>query len=324
MEPLSSTACNPAPRKHITPTPRPTSSPELGVPVTLPTPYQAVAPELDLQQALRSAKSNDLLPPRLEDKTLGELGSRFVEDLRRRLDRGTYDPQPSYSVAVPKSTVGTRPAALVSLSDRLILTAIVNALAPRIETFLLGSDIVYWPRAVAVDKRWAEFERSVLGSDPSYVVRGDVAGFYESIHHEHLIDAVIRATGMRSLADALAHFLLRLMGRARGLPQGLRESDAMATVYLASLDFRMVQSGFRYARHGDDIRVGVKSYDEGRRAVECVEKELRTLGLLLNSAKTRVLRRATYQKEMSSFHDVHNRTRTTILGAKVLRARAGY
>ena len=280
-------------------------------------PYQAIAEKLDLDAALNRVGPNDLLPARLEDKTPGELGSRFVQDLRRRIDRGAYDPQPSYAVAVPKSTVGTRPAALVSLTDRVVLSAIVDVLVPRIENFLLGPDIVFWPRGVSAEKRWQDFERSVVQPEYRYVVRGDVAGFYESVDHQQLADAVVQATGMRDMTDALVHLLRRILGRGRGLPQGLSSSDALATVYLAKLDFCMVQEGFRYARHGDDLRVGVKRYDDGRRAVERIETELRGLGLLLNGSKTRVLRQATYAGEMSSFENIRERARNRIVDTKV-------
>ena len=280
-------------------------------------PYQAIAEKLDLDAALDRVRPNDLLPSRPEDKTRGELGSRFVQDLRRRIDRGAYDPQPSYAVAVPKSTVGTRPAALVSLPDRVVLSAIVDALAPRIESFLLGSDIVFWPRGVSAETRWQDFEGYVVQPEYGYVVRGDVAGFYESVEHEQLAAAVIQATGMRDMADALVHLLQRILGCRRGLPQGLSSSDPLATVYLAKLDFCMVQDGFRYVRHGDDLRVGVKKYDDGRRAVQRIETELRGLGLLLNGSKTRVLRQTTYAGEMRSFEDVHERTRDRIVDMKV-------
>ena len=104
------------------------------------------------------------------------------------------------------------------------------------------------------------------------------------------------------------------MGCGRGLPQGLSSSDALATVYLSRLDFCMVREGFRYARYGDDIRVGVKSYDDGRKAVECIEKELRGLGLLLNASKTLVLRRTTYEKEMALVDDAEHQA-----GRKVVK-----
>ena len=170
---------------------------------------------------------------------------------------------------------------------------------------------------VATDKRWQDFERSVVQPEYRYVVRGDIAGFYESVDHEQLAGAVIQATGMRDMADALVHLLRRILGCRRGLPQGLSSSDPLATVYLAKLDFCMVQDGFRYVRHGDDVRVGVKRYDDGRRAVERIETELRGLGLLLNGSKTRVLRQATYAREMSSFENVRERARNGIVDMKV-------
>ena len=140
-------------------------------------PYQLVSESLDLKAALRSLEPNDLIPRRPEDDVAGELGARFLEDLRRRVDRGLYDPHPAYMVAVPKSSVVTRPAALVSLDDRVMYVAMVAVLESRIEGHLLGRDLVFWPRGTAVDKRWGEFERSVLQSNRPYVVRADIMGF---------------------------------------------------------------------------------------------------------------------------------------------------
>lgn len=109
----------------------------------MPNPYQSIVDTLDLRAAITEAsESNDLIPPRPEDRVGGELGTRFLESLRRDLERGAYDPQPAYTVAVPESSVATRPAALLSLEDRVVFAAIVNALKSRIESALLGEDIV--------------------------------------------------------------------------------------------------------------------------------------------------------------------------------------
>ena len=40
-------------------------------------PYQSIAKSLDLDKALQELKRNDLLPPRLEDKAVGEAGARL-------------------------------------------------------------------------------------------------------------------------------------------------------------------------------------------------------------------------------------------------------
>ena len=266
------------------------------------TAYQRIAHRLAVEDALQNAaERNDLVPPRLEDKVSGELGKRFSERLKREIQRGSYDPQRAYFVAVPKNGYTTRMAAVLTLSDRVIYEAVVALLRPRIETFLFGDDVVFWPRGERSAKRWAAFERSAIRGGFGYVVRGDVTAFYESVEHERLMDAVVEATGERDVADALAHFLERVMGSRRGLPQGLVPSDALATLYLGKLDLGMVQRGLEYTRHGDDLRIATKTFNDGRAAVRCIESELRGIGLVLNGEKTRVLRRTTYEKAVDSF-----------------------
>ncbi|MDE2979987.1 MAG: RNA-directed DNA polymerase [Gemmatimonadota bacterium] len=264
------------------------------------TPYQRIAERLDIRAAIRAASArNDLLPPRREDKAGGELGKRFSEYLVRELETGRYDPTPAHIIAVPKSQIGTRPAALLPFQDRVVYEAIVDVLRLRVARSLLGEDIVFWPRANgASDKNWSTFERAILEQNGQYVVSCDIAGFYESIDHSQLASAVVGATGYRDIADALVHFLDRTMNGNRGLPQGLEASDTLATIYLAQVDRAMIRNGFRYIRHGDDARISVDSYSHGCRAARVMEAELRKCGLLLNGSKTRVFKRRTYEESL--------------------------
>ena len=264
------------------------------------TPYQRIAERLDIRAAIRAASArNDLLPPRREDKAGGELGKRFSEYLVRELETGRYDPTPAHIIAVPKSQIGTRPAALLPFRDRVVYEAIIDVLRLRVARFLLGDDIVFWPRANGSrEKSWSTFERSVLKQDGQYIVSCDIAGFYESIDHSQLASAVVGATGYRDIADALVHFLDRTMSGNRGLPQGLEASDTLATVYLAQVDRAMIRNGFRYTRHGDDARIAADSYSHGCRAAGVMEAELRKCGLLLNGSKTRVFKRSTYEESL--------------------------
>ena len=288
-----------------------------------PSPYQRIAGRLNFDDAIIAASvHNDLLPPRPEDKVGGELGNRFSAYLVRELESGRYDPTPAHIIPVPKSQLATRPAALMSLRDRVVYEAIVAVLRPRIASYLLGEGIVFWPRADgARHGRWSTFERSVLEHGSEYVVSCDIAGFYESIDHGQLASAIIAATGYRDLADALVHLLDRLMGGTRGLPQGLVPSDTLATVYLADLDRAMIRDGFLYFRHGDDIRMAANSYDHGCSATRCIERQLRKRGLLLNGAKTRVFRRKTYRKSLLSHQREWEKTKTAFIDETVLELR---
>lgn len=220
------------------------------------TPFQPVVDRIDLKTALtRGAESNDLLPPRPEDDVGGEVGNRFIEALRRGMERGSYDPAPAYFVQVPKSSHATRPAALLNLADRVVYEALVAAMRPRLEAALLGEGILFWPRGVQSDKAWRAFESAPLAGSDAYVIIADVSAFYESIDHERLVERLIQMTGRRQEAEALLELLKRAMGSQRGLPQGLAPSDPLATAYIAQVDFAMIRDGYRYYRHGDDIRV---------------------------------------------------------------------
>ena len=269
------------------------------------TPYQRIADRLDIRAAISAASvQNDLLPPRPEDKAGGNLGKRFSEYLVRELETGRYDPTPAHIIAVPKSQVRTRPAALLPFQDRVVYEAIVDVLRPRIARYLLGDEIVFWPRADrGRDKRWSAFEHSPLKPDSQYVVTCDIAGFYESVDHSQLASAVVKATGYRNVADALVHFLGRIMNGGRGLPQGLEASDTLATVYLAQVDRAMIRSGFSYARNGDDARISANSFDHGCMAARVMEAELRRCGLLLNGSKTRVFKRSTYEDSLMKYEN---------------------
>lgn len=282
------------------------------------TPFQRIVDHIDLKSALmRGTESNDLLPPRPEDRVGGEVGNRFIEALKRSLERGFYDPTPAYFVQVPKSSHATRPAALLNLVDRVVLEALVTVLRPRIETALLGDGVVFWPRGELSEKAWRAFEQAPLMGSDEYVIIADVSAFYESIDHEQLAERLLRMTGRRAAAEALHALLDRTMGSHRGLPQGLAPSDALATAYIAQVDFAMVRDGYRYFRHGDDIRVAAPTYDDARRAILTLESRVREAGLQLNAYKSRILRRATYEDEARSIDDTIAETRQRLLQGRV-------
>lgn len=287
----------------------------------MPSLLQAISSRLDFTAALKeAAKPNDLLTPRIEDKVSGEVGKRFTEDLKRRVELGQYRPTPSYFVAVPKPGATTRPAALLTLDDRVVYEALVESLRPRIENALPPETVVFWPRGKRAATQWQQFEQSpLIHKITRYVVKADVSGFYESINHQRLAAILVRATGRRDEADALSEFLGELMSSGRGLPQGLEASDSLATLYLAEVDNEMIREGYRYNRHGDDIRIATASYEEARRAIFNLEAKLRAIGLLMNSSKTLSLFRRTYEAELATieaaFDGVKQRLHVQKIGA---------
>lgn len=80
----------------------------------------------------------------------------------------------------------------------------------------------------------------------------DVANFYETIDHEKLNQDVVELTGDVLLAEAIQENLLSITGRAFGIPQGPRSSDALADLYLAGVDRELARSAIPFWRFNDD------------------------------------------------------------------------
>ena len=182
---------------------------------------QELVDRLDFAGALKTCASNDLLPPRQDDKVVGEVGNRFVEHLKKQVADGRYEPDRASFVQVPKPGLTSRPAALLTLTDRVVYEALVNLLRPSVAKYLIDDDVVFWPREVPTLKRWQEFERSPLATQHRYIVQADVSGFYESIDHDQMEDDLVKASGDPLLSNVLRTFLSRVMGARRGIPQGL-------------------------------------------------------------------------------------------------------
>ena len=78
----------------------------------------------------------------------------------------------------------------------------------------------------------------------------------------------------------LGHLLARWThASGRGIPQGPWASSYLANVFLDSIDRAMLQYGYTYIRHVDDMHVFCRNRNEARRAVLHLIELTRELGL---------------------------------------------
>ena len=282
--------------------------------------FQQIADQVDLKKAVRGGSApNDLLPPRHEDNVVGEVGKNFSAALLASIKRGTYDPTPADFVNGPKQGITTRPAALLTLTDRVVYEALVEILRTRIEAALLGEDTLLWPRGHLSAKQWRRFESLPLESGYRYVVRADISAYYESIDHILLRHQLMESTGLTCAVDALYEFLNRILPHKKGLPQGLAPSDPLASVFLVPVDSAMARSNICYYRHGDDIRIAVDSYSNGREAIYLLEQQLRARGLSLNNPKTIIMGMEKYKATFDAIDARFDNTRRDLLAARIKR-----
>jgi len=242
--------------------------------------------------------ASDLLPHRVGDDLDRVAMAKVCDAFGADLAAGRYQPTPSHEIDIPKPAGGQRPAAALRFADRLAYAALVERCRAQIEASLVSDRVVLWPRGKQGEKQWVKFEGFVANSAKTHVLAVDVQSFYDSVGHDLLSDVLTRADCDFQAVATLTEWLGEVMGRPRGLPQGLIASDPLASVVLCPLDRALAREGVRHVRHGDDLRV-VGTYAEVSDALRLVRDELRDLGLVMNDDKTRVLCRDTYLERRS-------------------------
>ena len=258
--------------------------------------WQILAERLSSLHA--SDVASDLLPHRVGDDLDRVAMAKVCDAFGADLATGRYQPTPSHEIDIPKPAGGQRPAAALRFSDRLAYAALVERCRAQIEASLVSDRVVLWPRGKQGEKQWVKFEGFVANSAKTHVLSVDVQSFYDSVGHDLLSDVLTRADCDSQAVTTLIVWLGEVMGRPRGLPQGLSASDPLSTAVLSPLDRALDREDVRYVRHGDDLRV-VGTYAEVSDARRRIRDELRDLGLVMNDDKTRVLCHDTYVERRS-------------------------
>jgi hypothetical protein len=256
---------------------------------------QASLDAATVSQAMNHALApSDLLPPRPSEGTADSiralLGAHITSwrDLVRTPIRAVF-------LRVPKSPFTSRPAAMLAFEDRLCLECVAAWIEESLDSALPQS--VIWPRrrSAGAVRQFASAPEWINGA---YIVKADIASFYEEVDHGTLASFMDVYLGMPTARVQAAHALLdALMGINKGLPQGPLASDVLASLYLLPVDLTLVQRGWSYARYADDFVIGAESIVDARRKLEELEVLLQGIGLRLNDEKTMVMRRANFLRK---------------------------
>jgi hypothetical protein len=233
-----------------------------------------------------------------------------------------YRPSSANIADVPKGNGSVRPGTVLSLEDRTVYADIVGSLFPMISAGLRWSQgiVDFSYRLAAKPDRvnwfsnrfvgWTQFRRKQLDKlqnddKTTHVVVTDLMGFYENI------DLSILASDLRSLGcDAetvqLLSTCLYRWGQipGRGIPQGYSASDILAKVYLNPIDRAVVEEGIDYIRYVDDIRVFCSGFANCKQALLFLSQTLRRRGLILQTAKTEMMGRASARRRIEGIASV--------------------
>lgn len=260
------------------------------------------APQIDISNAMQQLRSRDFVEIWVPDilafeDVIADPTDTLASASDRLAAQGPFDSV--VEVEVPKSAFFSRPAAMLSIEDRVAYHAAVALLAPRIESALsenvfsarMSSD----PRYLLLNGRnqwlrWKAAVKDAIAAGFAWVVKTDVTSYFDNIEHRLLfsdIDALNPDPG-------IAASLKRMLGRwasvpGRGIPQGPDVSRVLGNLYLVPVDEAMAAGTWRYLRYMDDIRVLGTTRAEVVMGVQALERECRRRGLVLSAHKTELL-----------------------------------
>jgi len=217
----------------------------------------------------------------------------YLAELATALREGSYRPQPVKRVDIPKGDGRTRPLGIPAVKDRVVQTAVKLVIEPIFEAAFSPGSYGFRPGRSCRDAL-REVER-LVGEGHSFVVDADLAGYFDSIPHERLMQRVEERISDGRILDLLRGWLeadiLRDMERwtpVAGTPQGAVISPLLANIYLHPLDVRMAASGHRMVRYADDFVVLCRSREEAEAALSLIREWVAENGLELHPQKTHV------------------------------------
>lgn len=242
----------------------------------------------------------------------GERLDERLRDLRERIHRGSYHPQPVRRVHIPKGE-GTRPLGIPTLEDKLVQQAVKMLLEPIFEADFVGLSYGFRPgrsQHDALDAVATAIEQRKV----NWVLDADIRSFFDTVDHGWLQKFLEHRIGDRRLV----HLVMRMVRAGvleegthheveEGTPQGGVVSPLLANLYLHYvfdlwlLSWRKEHArGEVYAvRYADDLWLGFQYEADARAMHAALAARVAKFGLSLHPEKTRVFRFGRFAMEDS-------------------------
>jgi RNA-directed DNA polymerase len=141
---------------------------------------------------------------------------------------------------------------------------------------------------------------SLLQSGHMRVVDADLKSYFDTIPRQPLLQLVGQRIADGKMMELLERYLKAgVMASAKewqpseqGTPQGAVLSPLLANLYLNPLDHEMARKGCQMVRHADDFVVCARTEEEAQKALAEIAQWVKTAGLTLHPAKTRIVNAA--------------------------------
>lgn len=236
--------------------------------------------------------------PGVDGVRVEDFGKRLAAEIQRlqaAWKAGTYRPDAVKRVWIPKpGSAEQRPLGIPTVRDRVVQAALRLVLEPIFERDFHDHSYGFRPGRSAQQAAGAVLGHLKAGR--LVVVDADLKGYFDSIPHARLLEAVRRRVTDGRVLDLIGLFLKagvmeeqRMVTPEAGTPQGGVISPLLANIYLDALDQRMAKAGREMVRYADDFVILCRTTEEATQALAEVREWTVEAGLTLHPTKTRII-----------------------------------
>jgi RNA-directed DNA polymerase len=236
---------------------------------------------------------------RVNKKEYGKSLEVNLENLVKRIQSGSYRPQPKREVLIPKANGKSRPIAISCFEDKLVDWVVGKILTEVYEPLFIRNSFGYRPGKSADNVIKACYHSLEKNRRP-YITEIDFSNFFNTIPHKKLMRILGKRISDRKFKGLIGRFLVGDLINAQGeklpseigTPQGSIMSPVLANIYLHEvLDTWFLENYGSYnniiVRYADDAIFFFKKEEDMCSFKETLSKRCQNYGLKLNEEKSR-------------------------------------
>ncbi len=227
-----------------------------------------------------------------------------LADLSARLRRMGYRPKPAKRVYIPKASGGQRPLGIPSFEDRVVQDRLSRILQMIWEPEFRECSYGFRPNKSAHDAL-TRLNHIIVEERTQWVVEADIKGFFDRVHHQHLVRFVEHRIGDSNLLRVIQRFLKAgiledgmFYASDEGTPQGGLVSPVLANIYLHYVLDLWFEQRFAHGcqgkaylvRYADDFVGCFECEADARGFEQALKARLAQFALEVEPSKTALLR----------------------------------
>ena len=278
-------------------------------------------------------KSDFIIAPHLNVAYLSVFEETCTR-LTHKLSAGTYKPELPITLSVPKGRGFTRPGSILLPYERIVYQLLIDTVIDVLETQLnrersfshvpsLDDGEMFAPS----HKCWSQFQNKIVNlcENSAYIVKADIANYFERLPQHHLINLMRSAGCASSIVNLLEQLLLAFQERnSFGIVQGVFPSDVLGNYFLSELDAYCELKSIDSARFVDDIFMSFDTEMEANKGLFNLIEMLRSEGLHLNEYKSSVFSSLSILQEENEIDDLFENAREEAENELTGYVQAGY